>query len=616
VRHALWVGILVGATAAHAQAPLTLEVLRSSVRLDLARGTRLGGSPGDTATLPSPLALRIARDEVVSFQLALRGTSTTTPIRVTAPPGLDVTVYAEHGVPVAKPSASTVYRSLGAGLYPDVLIPTATVTVPPAPGVAVLWIDVWAPREAAPGTVRGRIEVAGAPTVELSVEILPLTLPIVDVARLGAVSFGSLLERRARSPERFWQWMQLAHAHRLSIELMHVRPSTTAEGVDWARWAEDWGPLADGTAFTAARGYRGPRAGVPTPRMVVPLSDRFPSPQTAQLTPSDPAGWSRELARWEAEATRRGWLGRPESTQWIVFINSLDEPRSESQLRALIRFGELIDAAALADRRHVAMRVDGPFAQQVEGWSDARILEALGPAVDLWAVCGGTAWSPWNLLEARRVEAPTEGLMYYASSSSGEPATPPIVLDAELAHARAWGWLVREYELAGALNWEVDFRPGCAADPQCAGFGLNGDATLIYRGEDVGRATDEPLPSMRLKQLRRGAEDAALLAMLAERDADTARAVQDLMVPAAMGDNHPPEGPGAWPIEGLAYDRARDVVLDYLLGGSSHLSLAAVRPEVPSDPLTRGGGWPTVALVIGVLGAIVLAWRGLWSSRP
>jgi hypothetical protein len=610
------VGILVGATAAHAEAPLTLEVLRSTTRLDLARGTPLGGSPADVPTLPSPLALRIVRDEVVSFQLALRGTSTTAQIHVTPPPGLELTVYAERGVPVTKPSASTVYRSLGAGMYPDVLIPTTTVAVPAPPGVAVLWVDVWAPREATAGTVRGRIEVAGAPAVELSVEVLPLALPPVDVARLGAVSFGSLLERRAQSPERFWQWMQLAHAHRLSIELMHVRPSTTADGVDWAGWADAWGPLADGTAFTAAHGYRGPRAGVPTPRMVLPLSDRFPSPHTAQLTPSDAAGWSRELARWEAEATRRGWLGRPESTQWIVFINSLDEPRSESQLRALIRFGELIDAAQLKDRRHVAVRVDGPFGQQVEGWSDARILEELGPAVDLWAVCGGTAWSPWNQLEARRVAAPTEGVMYYASSSSGEPATPPIVLDAELAHARAWGWLVREYELAGALNWEVDFRPGCAADPQCAGFGLNSDATLIYRGEDVGRAAGEPLASMRLKQLRRGAEDAALLAMLAERDADTARAVQDLMVPAAMGDNHPPEGPGAWPVEGVAYDRARDVVLDYLMGGSSELALSAVRPEVPSDPLRRGGGWPTVLLVVGVLGVIVLAWRGLWSSRP
>lgn len=556
-----------------AAAPPAVTVHRASVRFDLARGVPIGGSAEDAAPLPSaPLRLRGVRDEVLTFQLAVRlptgtGEAGRLAIEAVAPAGTRIEIFAEHGVPVAQPSVSTVARPLGPGLYPDPLVPTSTISVPAEPGVAVVWVDLWITPQAAAGVHGGRVRVGDAAPIELAVEVLDVALPAADVARIGAVSFGSLLDRRARSPQQFQAWMQAAHAHRLTIELMHTRISTAADGaLDWARWADEWAPLVEGSAFTSTAGYQGPRAGLPIGRFVIPLSDKVPGPRTAALLPRDPQRWSQELKRWEGEVLRRGWLARPEATQWIVFINSLDEPRHASMLESIRRYGELIDAAGLADRRHVSMRIDGPFAQNAEGWSDRRIVEDLAGAVDLWCACGGTPWIPWSLLSSLREDDPHEGLMFYASNSAGEPATPPLVLDAELTHARAWGWVIRRYGLAGALNWEVDFRPGCAQDPLCSTYGLNSDANLFYRGEELGRATDEPIASMRLKMLRRGAEDAALVSLLEARDAEAARALLERMVPEAMGDGHDHEGPGSWPTEGAAYDRARDEILDRLTG--------------------------------------------------
>ncbi len=590
-------GTASGTTASGAR-PIAVSVHRSSVRLDLGRGTPIAGTPADNAPLPAgPVRLRAVRDEVLSLQLALRGGPRAVSIRATPPAGTRVDVFVERGVPVTKASVSTVARPTGPGLYPDPLVPTSTVHVPAEPGVSVLWIDVWTTPEALPGVHEGRIEIDGAPAVELAVEVLDLRLPSTEAARLGAVSFGSFLERRARNPARFMEWMQLAHAHRLTVELMHTRVATAADGaLDWARWADDYAPLIDGRAFTAALGYHGPRSGLPTGRFVIPLSDRVPSPRTNQLLPREPERWSRELKRWEQEVERRGWLELPEATQWIVFINSLDEPRHASMLESLRTYGELIHGAHLVDRQRVAMRLDGPFAQGAEGWSDARIIEELGPAIDLWAVCGGTPWIPWRKLARAREQDPREQIMFYASNSSGEPATPPVVLDAELSHLRAWGWVVKRYALAGALNWEVDFRPGCATDPLCSTYGLNTDATLIYRGEELGRGFDEPIASMRLKMLRRGAEDAALVALLEAHDPDAARDVLERIVPAAMGDGHGAEGPGSWPTEGLAYERVREEILDRLLG----------RP-VASAP--RGAPWVWAAAGALVLGLLSLLLR-------
>jgi hypothetical protein len=548
--------------------PVELEVYPDTARIELEGGrAEEGGAP-----LPAPLELRVVRDETVAVQVRVRargGGPQEVSLWIDPRARLSPRVFVESGVRVKEASRSSRIHSLGPGLYPDVLLPlalNATLAVPAPPGVAVLFVELYAERQAEPGRFHATLDV-GPPSnparIDLAVRILPLALPSGDQVHLGAMNFGSLMEREKRDPARLRSWMQLAHAHRLNLELMLPLPAIEDGVIDWERWAGRVGPYLDGRAFTATAGYAGPLAGQPVASFILPHNERWPVPPRADApVPSDPARWSASLSAFEALAERKGWLSGSNPTAFVLFVNKLDEPHDARTLLAIEAYAPLVAAARLRDRRHVRFRVDGPFGQRIPGWSDARILEELGPLVDLWNVCGGTESAPAELLGPRPRNA---GLMFYASNTAGEPATPPLVLDSALAGARAWGWIVARYQLSGALNWEVDFRPGCLADPFCSGSPLNLDALLIYRGEEVGRAFDEPIASLRLKALRRGAEDAELLGVLARRDPAAAAAIIRRIVPRALGDRTAGLSRGLWPIEGRAYDRARDRILDRLL---------------------------------------------------
>ncbi|MCK6550161.1 DUF4091 domain-containing protein, partial [Myxococcota bacterium] len=582
----------------------------------------LGDVPDPALALAGPpLHLRAARDEVLAFQVVLepRTGSPALPRTVQAgltsftyttggPAPIRATLHREVAIPVTEPSDTPNIHSLGVAAYPDVLVPTSTITIPPRPALAVLWIDLFVPRTAAAGRATAELVIEGATPIAIEIDILELTLPERDVAGLGAVNFGSLLSLEKRDPARFLAWMQLAHAHHFTIELMRPRPELDPTGVIlWQRWAARVGPFVDGSAFSATSSYDGPRADRPITRFVLPLAEHWPSrPRDDGYLPSDAALWSRALAEWEQLARGNGWIGRPGATEWILFINALDEPKTPEKLRALADYRALIDAAKLEDRDHVQFRVDGVLGARIEGWPDARKVSELAGVVDLWNLHGATDTAPLGLLTSpERGERPRRA-MFYASSSGGEPAIPPLVVDAPIAGARTWAWLVARYGLAGAMNWEVDVAAGCVERPRCTDAKvLNLDATLIYRGHEVGRATDEPIPSMRLKALRRGAQDVALLELLRAEEPDAAAAIAARVVPKALGDGLPRTGLGTWPRDARSFVTVREEVIDRLLG----VMIVEKRPNAALRAAL-------VAIVFGSALAMILAIRHVLRRAP
>ncbi|MBK6688629.1 MAG: DUF4091 domain-containing protein [Deltaproteobacteria bacterium] len=614
-----WGVALLWAEVAYAEPP-RLAAYPEGVRFDLRTGRflvpgREGESPDPSRyALPArPLRLTGVGDEVVAFQVVVSGGAGTHSIQWNASPGPDgqpsrvvPTIHDERGIEVDVASASPFVHSLGPGRYPDPLVPTTTVAVPYAQGIAVLWIDLYVPPGTASGVHQANLDVGGT-SLPVELKVLDLTLPKEDVARLGAVNFGSVLARWRRGTER--PWLQLAHAHLLSVEVLRPVPERNADGeVDWQTWADRFAPYVEGTAFTSSTGYVGPRAGQPIGRAVIPLTDWWPNPATPAGLPSDKAAWSAALRTFEQVVAARGWRTLPNATQWILFINSLDEPKSEGVLQSLAAYRTLIEAAQLQHRDWVWFRVDGNFGQPIDGYDALTQAELLGPVVDLWNVHGAPYTIPFELLEHRRADR-KEQVTFYASNSSGEPAVPPLVIDAALTGARAWGWIVARYGWDGALNWEVDLREGCVEQPLCSpGRTMNLDATLIYRGHEVGAAYDRPIASMRLKALRRGAQDAQLLKMLAARDPEAARRLTQLMVPRALGDRVPETGAGAWSIDPFDWDRARNAILDSLNTGDT-ISFDGVRQDQGPRwwvlqrlwPLGAGAALAVVAVVLGRL---------------
>lgn len=161
-----------------------------------------------------------------------------------------------------------------------------------------------------------------------------------------------------------------------------------------------------------------------------------------------------------------------------------------------------------------------------------------------------------------------------------EPAAGNMTIDKPGTALRTWGWIAERYGVELWYAWEGLYwtdrcnegtaptdvvRQPITFDERRRGgedWG-NGDGLLVYPG---------PLPSLRLKALRRGLTDRLLLRLLAscgDGGARAAAAVVHRMIPRALGEA-PEDGAGRWPRDEATWERARQVVLDALAAHCPH----------------------------------------------
>ena len=97
---------------------------------------------------------------------------------------------------------------------------------------------------------------------------------------------------------------------------------------------------------------------------------------------------------------------------------------------------------------------------------------------------------------------------------------------------------------------------------------------LVYPGaqldafEEHSLGLQSVLPSIRLKNWRRGIEDAGYLQMARDRDPARADAVARWLVPAALDEAKPGDAP-SWGSRGKPFFEARRALLDITLGRST-----------------------------------------------
>src|SRR5581483_11048818 len=150
------------------------------------------------------------------------------------------------------------------------------------------------------------------------------------------------------------------------------------------------------------------------------------------------------------------------------------------------------------------------------------------------------------------------------------PEAGSLILDGDGAALRTWGWIAFRYRVELWYAWEglywsdrynkggptrVLQNPDTFDERRKGGSDHgNGDGVLAYPG---------PMPSLRLKALRRGLTDRLLLEKLsacggaAEADASARR-----LVPRALGEA---KGAAAWPSDERVWEAARGEVLDALV---------------------------------------------------
>jgi hypothetical protein len=147
------------------------------------------------------------------------------------------------------------------------------------------------------------------------------------------------------------------------------------------------------------------------------------------------------------------------------------------------------------------------------------------------------------------------------------PAAGSLILDTDGIALRTWGWLSERYDVELWHAWEGLYfsdrynhggptdvlREPLTFDERRRGgsdFG-NGDGVLAYPG---------PLPSLRLKALRRGLEDRLLLRELAQCGGATkARSIVRRMVPRGLGEAG---AKASWSLDESVWESARLEVLD------------------------------------------------------
>ena len=155
--------------------------------------------------------------------------------------------------------------------YPDIAVP---LELHPTFNIAAgnnqsIWVDIYIPDDATPGTYTGTISVTegGSPSLQIPLELVVRNFTLPDepsAATMLFMSYGNTNRRYFGSTSLSGQDLIDANAvrdrhfmvaHRHKISLIGGNESATAMPAHWI-------PRVDGSLFTAANGYDGPGVGV------------------------------------------------------------------------------------------------------------------------------------------------------------------------------------------------------------------------------------------------------------------------------------------------------------------------------------------------------------------
>ncbi len=432
-----------------------------------------------------------------------------------------------------------------------------------ARGRLALWVDLAIPRDAAPGEYSGTLGLTSdthadvRATVALTVYgvVLPDARPVPAVGgfdhhqllgafirRDGRPFHPVFLDRRNAHVREglvlIRKLMRLAHRHRLDLFDRRIRPllKRDADGnvrLIWKDYDAIVRPYVDGTAFADRLGV----AAWP-----LPFDQNWPKPEYygghgsaayAETAAGLLAAASEHLAELAGARRLFAWPCRDMTGQGAY--------ATHARLAAMVRKADE-DVPVLSQ-----LPLDPPAAT---GWTAP---EGFPSLVDILAP-PGERFDP-GAAPAARGPHPLAGAWLAPGSP---PHVPSLGTAAAPADARALPWFAMKYGCTGLFLPDVLGWNGKTLAPVA-----DRETRLFYPGTIAGR--DDPLPSVRLKRLRRGLQDIAYLWILQRRGRTGAAAnIRDGLARyaglAAAGDNYLDARLGGWVRDGRAWLLARRVL--------------------------------------------------------
>jgi hypothetical protein len=410
----------------------------------------------------------------------------------------------------------------------------------------VVWIDITIPKDQEAGLYTGKVIVKNnnTPVEELSLEldVYDAVLPDWPLRTMYYYEYGELARRIGGhgsaivevAEKHLWQ---LFHRHRITSFYSVL----TAAEVD---------PLLGklhGTVYTAANGYEGPAEGRGDDLLSLGTYGGYGEPDAT------------DLANVEAIADKLAAENLFSTTD--VFVYAKDEDCAST-------WGEeWVDLLQSSENPNV----DSIYV----GWTCHE--EPKNQPVDI-VMIGASGYNPNKVIAAQ--ESGKRVWIY----NGFIPKSGAMVTDLEAISPRVNGLIQAYYKIERWFQWETtfwyDWNPGGlgAYDPfiesetfhnQYEEYG-NGDGMLVYPGKQVDQFTEHSIgmegviASIRLKNIRRGIQDAGYYQLAHQVDAEKAdELVYQLIHPALSYISQ--YSPPTWPSSGTEFYALRDSLAQLII---------------------------------------------------
>ena len=451
-----------------------------------------------------------------------------------------------YGSPAAAPKKMT-------GWIPDALIPAEAVagrggfplTIAPAENQG-FWVDVHLPRDqkAFPsGIYNGTVSVSQAgktiAEIPLVVSLVPQYLP--DANKTTVWVFSSDVQSYfPLIPEEEVNKMLKFEAQRHRITLVGgFRPHTAAFS---PAIMEAYKPYLDGTAFTPANGYHGNGEGI-----------------GEKLFPVGMYG-SRVLGQTKSEVQKA-------SDEWVNWFN-----KHAPDVRYFWYITDEPDSSRYpwVKERAEWIHSNPGTGKSLPVFTTTTYHKELSGDIDIWSGYNGV-----DLKELPEIRKRGGDHWFY---NGNRPRYGSVILEGAAVDMRVNSWILYKYGIGNHFIWHSTAWKHNGQGPKrglhqnvfnnpltfinnSMEYG-NGDGILFYPGRmpyypNEDRGLNRVLPSIRLKNIRRGQQDAALLWM-AEQKIGREKLVMliNRVVPKALSEVSMKD-PVSWSERGDDYDRLR-----------------------------------------------------------
>jgi hypothetical protein len=536
------------------------------------------------------IRMKAARNETVAFQIVIERAGeklsnvVVQPTELKGPNGAkisldNVDLFREWYVHVQNPTKMSY--TLGPGWYADGLLPCIrwsgnlyphTYVMPfdvpdPLNNVGneqksqALWVDIYVPnsrKSTPPGTYAGPITISSDQgQVRLTVELQVWDFALPDESHLKP-NIHTDTEINTFPEQMELKYYQLLRKHRLAMYPLGYAPGLQVSGtnvrIDWNKYDVRLAKYLDGNAFTAKYGYSGPGYGVPIEYLVLPFDAypmnlykqargiqlsgkefKFYAPWPVAMPRGGPTPEYREIWKNAFRAYQAHFDQHPawNKTRLLVYFLSLDEAYDDVARERMFYFGQLLKECGAPRLQY---RVDGFYPRET--------MQRLEKILDV-IILGLGAWDVTIVNEIKQYGVDP---WFYTDAEW---------IDGDGLKCRALSWIASKLRAGSWTLWELDFNSLRAWQYPQTYETQNGSGMLVYRGETMG--LDEPIPSIRLKGLRRGSQDYEYFWLLSHTKdrSQMVDAAVNAIVHGSLDDKTSLGGPGMWVHDPDEWDRMR-----------------------------------------------------------